>query len=124
MDQPYGYGFLGVLFQLVKYIGPVLSIAAGFGLLIMLKRQPVQGVFFAIAIGVPALALPLGATLFFVRPDYIFYSIPIWYMLAAYLCVAIYEAAVTLGFSRNAVLALILVPRTLNSKEKLVLDDN
>ena len=109
MDQPYGYGFIGVLFQLVKYIGPAVSVAAGFGLLIMLKRQPVQGVFFAIAIGVPMLALTFGATRFFVRPDYIFYSIPIWYMLAAYLCVAFYDAAVTLGFSRNAVLALLLV---------------
>lgn len=108
-DQPYGYGSIGAAFQLVKYIGPGISVAAGLGLLVMFKKQPAQAVFFGSAIGVPAIALILGAAITYVRPDYVFYSIPLWYVLAAYLCIAVYDLAKDIGIARNVIFALIII---------------
>ena len=109
MEQPYGYGSIGVIFQLVKYLGPGIAIAAGFGLLLMFKRRPPQAIFFSAAIGIPAIALVLGAAVTYVRPDYVFYSVPVWYALAGYLCVVVYEETKGIGIASFAIVCLLIV---------------
>ena len=117
MGQQYGYGSIGVMFQLVKYIGPAVTVAAGLGLLAMYKKRPAQAVFFASAVGVPAIALVLGAAVTYVRPDYVFYSVPIWYALAAYLVAAVAQKTKAPGLASIAILALLIIsmlPETLS----------
>lgn len=109
MGQNYGYGPIGVGLQLVKYVGPAMTVGAGFGFIALFTRSPAAAVFCAVAIGVPCVALILGAGVTYVRPDYVFYALPICFFLSAYLCVHMISAPAHSRFLAISIPALIVI---------------
>ena len=86
LDASFGYGPINLLLQTGKYIGVSVSVAAIFGLILLLRRDLPRGVFVGISCGLP-LALLVGASAFMsARPDYLFYAVPMYFLAAAYFC--------------------------------------
>ncbi|MDH5447133.1 MAG: glycosyltransferase family 39 protein [Gammaproteobacteria bacterium] len=86
MGQEWGYSGIGQLFQLVKYIGLVVFISGFFGLNLLLKDDIKKGLFLLISIISAILFLIVFSLFTNVRPDYIFYSLPLFFVCSAYFC--------------------------------------
>lgn len=84
-DQFWGYGLLGTALQLAKWLQIPIGAAALLGLVLMLRR-PHLGLFFLIATGVPIGTLLLASTITDVRNEYVFFCVPLIFVLAGYLC--------------------------------------
>lgn len=100
---------LHFLLQLVSDVDIALAISSLLGLLFLLQKHFSKGVFFALGIGVPLLALFLGSILTPpVRPKYMFYAFPLIITLSAFLCA---EASRALSSYRlgNLVVPLLVI---------------
>jgi 4-amino-4-deoxy-L-arabinose transferase-like glycosyltransferase len=95
--QDYGYKPIRLMLQLIKYIQVPVAIAAAFGLLLLLKQEIIKGIFFAVGVGIPVTALLIGSGIMYVRPDYVFYAIPLVYLLAGVFCEGTRQALAAQG---------------------------
>jgi len=92
MQDAFGYGPFNLVLQTGKYIGIPVSVAALFGLLLLLRRDLLKGVFVAVSCGLPLLLLVGASSFMSARPDYIFYCVPMYFLAAAYFCESVREA--------------------------------
>ena len=80
----WGFRFFELGLQMVKYFGIPITIACFFGVLWMLMKDFTQGIYFTIMIGAP-IVLALSASAWVnVRPDYIFYIYPLFFLISGY----------------------------------------
>jgi len=87
----WGYSFLNIGLQLIKYFNIPLCALTFFSMIWMLKNQFFEGIYFSLSIIIPVLfMMPLS---FFVdvRPDYVIYIYPLFFMLSGYFFVQIKE---------------------------------
>ena len=106
LQDAFGYSPFNLVLQTGKYIGVPVSVAALFGLLLLLRRDLPKGIFVAISCGLPLVFL-VGASAFMsARPDYIFYCVPMFFLAAAYFCEVAREK---FGNHRVAALGVIVI---------------
>jgi hypothetical protein len=64
-----------------------ILVSALFGIVFLLYREHLKGIFFLLGIGIPLLALEIGSIVLpSVQPRYIFYSLPLMICSSAILC--------------------------------------
>jgi 4-amino-4-deoxy-L-arabinose transferase-like glycosyltransferase len=79
----WGYDCFHLALQTLKYFSIPISLAAVGGVLVMLKREPFRGAYCTTMVVVPAIGL-FGSSFFVdMRPDYIFYSYPVFFLASA-----------------------------------------
>jgi len=86
IDQTWGYGPFQQALQITKYVQIPIAVSALLGLILLLRQDLPSGIFFSIGIVVPTLALLMGSAFVAIRPDYMFYSLPLILVVAGYLC--------------------------------------
>ncbi len=84
--QKWGYGPAKLALQIVKYVQIPIAGSAFLGLILLLRKDLIKGIFFASGIGLPVLALLIVSPFVSVRPDYMLYTMPLVFVLSAYLC--------------------------------------
>ena len=78
-------GFMMVL-ELIRRVELPIAVAACLGLMLLVTEDRTKALFFAVLIGVPFAALFAGRSFVAVRPVYVFYVLPLIFVLAGYLC--------------------------------------
>lgn len=82
----WGYSFIYFGLQILKYFGIPICLLAGMSMAILLKDDSFKGLFFAINACFPIAAFIFLSIFLDVRPDYVFYVYPIFFMLTGYFC--------------------------------------
>ena len=82
----WGYGPLYLSLAIIKYLSIPICVTAFFGLIQLLRKDIFKGSFIGIAILVPIISLILLSFFVDVRPDYIFFSAPLFFLLSGYTC--------------------------------------
>jgi hypothetical protein len=104
----WGYSYLRLGLQIVKYFSLPLCAFAGIGLILMFQKDQLRGLFFGCAMVVPTL-LTVGASGFMdVRPDYIFAIFSTYFIAAAYPIMHIKEKTAGGLFISGALLATLI----------------
>jgi 4-amino-4-deoxy-L-arabinose transferase-like glycosyltransferase len=104
-EQLWGSSPSALALQITKYVQIPVALSAFFGVILFLQKHRLEAIFFGIGAGVPILVLVIGSTFVAVRPDYIFYILPVVFLLAALLCE---EVRLALAHYRIAAHALTL----------------
>lgn len=91
-DQTWGYGSILIIPQLVKYVQLPIVVSAFFGWILLTKRWPMAAIFFGASIGVPLIFITLAASVMSVRPDYVFYVLPLLVVLSGLACEEVWES--------------------------------
>lgn len=84
--EAWGYAPFEFGLQLIKYLQLSVAAAAFMGWLLLLRKNRMTAIFIGLAIAMPILLLLVGSAFVPVRPDYMFYSVPLVYGLAGVLC--------------------------------------
>jgi uncharacterized membrane protein len=85
--QTWGYGSAGLMLQTIKYFQVPIVVSALLGMFFLLHKDVLKGLFFAVCIGVPFLALLFASALVPPAPPrYIFYVLPLVFGMSAFLC--------------------------------------
>ena len=109
--QSWGYSHLSFILQIVKYAQiPILS-AAFFGIFFMLKNDPWKAIFHLCGICVPVLILTACSPFMSVRPDYMFYTMPLILGLSGYFIQVLFLSSKSIKMS---VAVTLLVVATLS----------
>jgi hypothetical protein len=85
-NQFWGYSPLGTLLQLTKWMQIPIVVSSIIGLAFLLHQDYFKGMYFTIGVVSPIVFLIAGSTITTVRPEYIFYCIPLVFCLSGYLC--------------------------------------
>lgn len=108
LGQTWGYGPVGLFFQIIKYAQIPVAVCAFFGIVLMLKKDTFKGMFFVIGIAVPLAASMVGSAFMDIRPDYIFYVLPLVFALAGFCCNEVRMSLVNYKFASNIVIFLVI----------------
>jgi len=100
MNQEWGYSGVLQLLQLAKYTGLVVFVSSFFGLIMLLKNDRDKGLFLLVALGCAIVFLVVFSMVTNMRPDYVFYALPLFIVVAGYFCNSIKEC-----FSGNILLS-------------------
>lgn len=125
----WGHGPHLFIIQLAKYLQFPIAVAALSGLLLLLKRDFQFGVFMAISTGLPLIIMVVAAQFVDTRPDYLFYSVPLFFMLAAYLCAEIGKTLKKnkyglMSYSLSILLIICMLPEMISHySSKMSLDE-
>ena len=111
--QTWGAPPFGVLLQLVKTTNLVVVVASLFGTLLLFQRSQNMAIYAICICGIPIVLMIIGASAMSLRPDYVFYVLPVVLMLAAYLCVKAGENASQPLLLIGCVSLLLVVPLAL-----------
>ena len=111
--QTCGYGSALIIPQVFKYIQLPILVSAFFGWLLLLKRWPMAAVFFGSCIAVPLLFIELAALYISVRPDYVFYILPLLVVLSGVSCEGARDSLEKSGLKIMSFFAVVLVISTL-----------
>lgn len=84
--QIWGYGPLAIVFQVVKYVQLPIVATSLFGLILGFYWQRKLTLFLAAGIVIPLIMLILASSFISVKPDYVFYILPLIIILAATAC--------------------------------------
>jgi hypothetical protein len=79
-------GPMRLFMQLVRDFQLPIAISGLFGLILLINKDSMQGVFIAVNIGIPLLIILLGSMVAAISSRYIFYISPLVFILAAFLC--------------------------------------
>ena len=97
------------MLQMTKRVQIPVALTALFGLIFLLQKNVLKGVFFAVGIGVPVLALLIGSAVVPpVRPLYMFYALPLIFALAAFLCDQTRQALSNYRFASHALTIIVV----------------
>jgi hypothetical protein len=105
--QSWGFGPAGFVLQLVKYVQLPIAVSAFLGCLSMLKECRGSAAYILIGTVFPAVTLAVLSAVTSVRPDYFFYSLPLVFVAAAYLCGIVFD------FERVKPLVALALPAVL-----------
>ncbi|MCF6324164.1 MAG: glycosyltransferase family 39 protein [Gammaproteobacteria bacterium] len=109
LEQTWGYGPLLIVPQVVKYLQVPIVIVALFGWLLLLRHNKMMAIFFAAGIGVPVVLMMLGSTRMSVRPDYIFYILPLVVILSGVACAAVWRATGKARYTGHVLLVTVII---------------
>lgn len=90
--QSWGHGPAKIVLQTMKYAGVTVSVAAVFGLINLWRRDLPKATFVAIACALPVGMLTVGSAFMSARPDYVFYVLPLLFLMAGYFCDVVRES--------------------------------
>ena len=105
----FGYGPFNILLQTGKYIGPSVSVAAVFGLVLLFRRDLPKGIFVGISCGLPLVVLVVASAFMSARPDYLFYAVPMYFLAASYFCEVAREKLADHRLASLGTVAIIVV---------------
>ena len=111
--QEWGYSGFMQLLQLAKYTGLVIFGASFFGLIMLLKNEHDKGMFMIVSVICAIVFLVVFSTFTNMRPDYVFFALPLFFVAAGYFCSKIKEClAGNVILSHSIILILIasLIP--------------
>jgi len=108
LETSFGYGPFNIVLQVAKYIGVPVSAAALFGLVLLLRHDLPKGIFVGISCGLPLVFLVGASAVMSARPDYIFYSVPIFFLAAAYFCEVVRDKLGQYRLASIGIVAIIL----------------
>ena len=97
-----------MLLKIVRNAQIPIAVAALGGLILMLRRNRPDAVFLGVGAGIPLLFVTAANALVPIRSDYYFYSMPLVFLLAGYLCEQARVAMSEYGLASHAVTALVL----------------
>jgi hypothetical protein len=80
--QQWGYGTFGFIFQTIKYLQVPIAVTAFLGLIYLFFKENRLALFCAIGLILPLVTLATAAKFMSVRPDYLFHSVPLAFLLA------------------------------------------
>jgi uncharacterized membrane protein len=106
--QNWGYGPATLILQVAKYVQIPIALSAVLGLIALAYRNTQEGLFFGLGIGVPTILLVVSSAFMAVRPDYIFYTLPLIFALAGYLCDRAAHAQLRQNIASFALAAVIV----------------
>ena len=107
--QSWGYGPAGLVLQITKKVQIPIVLSALFGMIFLLQRDVLRGVFFAAGIGIPVVALLVGSAVIPpTRPIYMFYALPLVLALAAFLCEEARQALLKHRFAAHALTIIVI----------------
>lgn len=102
-----------MLLQIVRNVQLPLVVAAFFGLVLMLQRNAWLGVYVLVGIAVPVAFVVVVAALLNSRSVYMFYALPLVFVLAAVLCEEVRRALATQHrFASHALTVILLAMLT------------
>ncbi len=107
--QTWGYGSLLIIPQVVKYLQlPIVAVALpGWWLLWQCNKN--LAIYLTSCIALPLLFLMVAANFIAVRPDYVFYLLPLVILLAAFACGAVQRWLADRGLISYALLLVVLI---------------
>lgn len=91
-----------LVLQIARDVQPAIGVAALFGALMLLRREPLKGLLVALGIVLPGALLVAGSAVMEIKPHYMFATFPLVIAAAAVLCDEVYRA---LEFGRGGRLA-------------------
>ncbi len=97
-----------LVLQMIRDIELPIGVAAVFGTLYLLQREPLKGLFLGIGFGVPAAAMLAGSFVVEIKPHYMFYSFPLMIAAAAVLCEVVRRRLSHTWLAGYVVLALVI----------------
>ena len=107
--QSWGYGPAGLVLQIAKKVQIPIVLSAIFGMIFLLQRDVLRGIFFAAGIGIPVVALLVGSAVIPpTRPIYMFYALPLVLALAAFLCEEARQALLKHRFAAHALTIIVI----------------
>jgi len=109
LEQTWGHGPLMILPQTVKYIQLPIVATALFGWFLLLRHNKLMAVFFAIGIGVPLVLMMIASSRMSVRPDYVFYILPLVIVLSGIACEAVSQAMVRSKYAAHVLLVTVII---------------
>ncbi len=104
----WGYGSLLLLPQVAKYVQIPITAAAAIGFLFLCRNHILLAGFLGIGILVPMVIMMAAASVMAVRPDYVFYTLPLIIMLAGYACNQVHEKFAQSHYSSILIAAVIV----------------
>lgn len=107
--QAWGYSPVGLFLQIIKYVQIPVAVCAFFGAVLILQKDYFKGIFFVVGIAVPVVASLIGSSFMAIRPDYIFYSLPLIFALAGFCCNQVRKSLLNYKFVSNVVVFLVII---------------
>lgn len=98
-----------LLLQIARDVQPAIGVAAFFGALMLLRREPLKGLFVALGIVLPGVLLVAGSAAMEIKPHYMFAIFPLVIAAAAVLCDGVYRALGRDWLTGYAMVGLIVV---------------
>lgn len=110
--ESWGFDSFGLLLQIVKYVQPPVAVAAVIGCALLWRRDRWLAIFLGLGTAVPVLFAMVASLVINFRPDYLYQSAPLAFVLAGVACAAVRDAfdRRPAGFVLVAVLATAMVP--------------
>ena len=96
------------LLKIVRNAQIPIAVAALGGVMLMLRRDRPDAVFFGVGVGIPLFFVAAANALVPIRSDYYFYSMPLVFLLAGYLCEQARVAMRDYGLISHSATALVL----------------
>lgn len=108
MGQMWGYGPAKTALVIAKFVQIPIAMTALLGAVMLLQKDVFKGTFFMLGIGLPIVAAVIGASVMAIRPHYVFYTVPLVIVMAAFLCEEVRAALARYRFAAHALTALLI----------------